>query len=243
VVPRAQEFLEAGEAVTVVPLGRGRAPVDLVAIGSHCTGLDMLLGILGEAGHTSKTIWVGSQGGLTATGRGECDLAGIHLLDSGTGEYNRPFLPPGVRLLEGYGRMQGVLFRPGDTRFQGRDPRDAIRKVREDSACLMVNRNRGSGTRVLIDEHLQGRRPAGYAIEARSHNAVAAAVAQGRADWGVGIAPVAAAYGLGFLPLREERYDFAIPESRWDRPAVATFRDVLSRPDVRQRLEGMGFRS
>jgi len=98
----------------------------------------------------------------------------------------------------------------------------------------MVNRNRGSGTRVLIDGLLGGRRPAGFGVEARSHNAVAAAVAQGRADWGVAIAPVAKAYGLGFRPLRAERYDFAVPAERWDRPAVAAFREILRRPAARQ---------
>jgi len=102
VIPRQQEYVDAGEEVEVTLLGRGVAPADLMVIGSHCTGLDALLGLLGEEGYSSKTLWVGSQGGLTAAGRGECDLAGVHLLDPATGIYNRPFLPPGVRLLPGY---------------------------------------------------------------------------------------------------------------------------------------------
>src|SRR5262249_3609076 len=158
---------------------------------------------------------------------GECDVAGVHLLDPGTDTYNVPFLAEGVRLLRGYGRMQGVVFRRGDARFEGREPAAAIARTLDDAGCYMVNRNRGSGTRILIDGLLRGRRPSGHAVEARSHNAVAASVAQGRADWGVAIAPVAAAYGLGFLPLRVEQYDFAIAESRWDRPAVACFRELL----------------
>ena len=105
----------------------------------------------------------------------------------------------------------------------------------------MVNRNRGSGTRVLIDGLLAGRRPPGSAVEVRSHNAVAAAVAQGRADWGVAIAPVARAYGLAFTPLRVERYDFAVPEARWDRPAVAAFRALLAAPETRRALVDAGF--
>ena len=76
----------------------------------------------------------------------------------------------------------------------------------------MVNRNQGSGTRILIDRLLEGARPPGYAVQARSHNAVAAAVAQGRADWGVAIESVARPAGLGFLPISHERYDFVVPK-------------------------------
>ncbi len=241
VIPRHQEFIEAGEPVSIIPLGRDTRPADLVTIGSHCVGLDLLLGFLGREGFTSKTLWVGSQGGLTAAARGECDVAGLHLLDPTTDTYNRPFLPEGVRLLPGYGRMQGIVFRVGDTRFVGKDVAGAIAAIRDDPRCVMVNRNRGSGTRVLIDGLLGEARPPGFAVEARSHNAVAAAVAQGRADWGVAIAPVAKAYGLEFLPIRAERYDFAIPAPRWDRPAVAAFRALLDREDVRKRLRELGF--
>ena len=97
--------------------------------------------------------------------------------------------------------MQGVLFRPGDKRFEGKTRRGAVKAALADPTCLMVNRNAGAGTRVLIDKLLGGARPPGYANQPRSHNAVAAAVAQARADWGVAIEPVARLYGLGFLPL------------------------------------------
>jgi putative molybdopterin biosynthesis protein len=241
VIPRSHEYLDAGEAVTVIPLGRGTAPADLVCIGSHCVGLDFLLGVLNEQGLTAKTLWVGSQGGLIAAGRGECDVAGVHLLDPGTGTYNRPFLPRGVRLLPGYDRMQGIVFRPGDPRFEGSTVAGAIASALDDPGCVLVNRNRGSGTRVLIDRLLAGRRPPGYAVEARSHNAVAASVAQRRSDWGLAIAPVAATYGLGFLPAQVEQYDFAIPEDRWDRPAVRAFRALIERPEILGALGALGF--
>jgi putative molybdopterin biosynthesis protein len=243
VIPRAREYLEAGSTVAVTPLGRGTEPVDLIAIGSHCVGLDLLLGLLAEQGFRSKTLWVGSQGGLLAAGRGESDIAGVHLLDPETDVYNAPFLPAGVRLLHGYARMQGLVFRPGDPRFKagGSTVAEVLEHALDDPDCVMVNRNRGSGTRILIDGLLAGRRPPGHAVEARSHNAVAAAIAQERADWGLAIAPVAEAYGLAFLPLREEHYDFAIPESRWDRPAVAAFRRLLADPNVRLRLNQLGF--
>jgi putative molybdopterin biosynthesis protein len=240
-IPRSQEFVESGETVAVVALGRGLSPADLVVIGSHCTGIDLLLGIVNDRGFTSKTIWVGSQGGLAAVARGECDLAGIHLLDPETNQYNRPFLPQGATLLPGYGRMQGIAYRPGDRRFEERSVAEAIDVACREGDCLLVNRNRGSGTRILIDRLLAGRRPPGYAVEARSHNAVAAALQQGRADWGVLIAPAAAAYGLAFLPLSEEQFDFVIPDHRRDRPAVAAFRELLATPEVRGRLARAGF--
>ena len=240
-IPRAREFLETGEPVQVVPFGRGVAAADLVVIGSHCSGLELLLGEVQARGFSVKAMWVGSQGGLLAAGRGESDVAGVHLLDPASGEYNRPFLPARVRLLTGYGRMQGIAYRKGDRRFEGLDFARAVENALADPDCLMVNRNRGSGTRVLVDELLQGRRPLGHAVEPRSHNAVAAAVAGGRADWGLAIDGVVARYGLGFLPVRAERYDIAIPESRWDRPAVVAFREALADPSNRERLARLSF--
>jgi putative molybdopterin biosynthesis protein len=105
----------------------------------------------------------------------------------------------------------------------------------------MVNRNQGSGTRILIDGLLEGTQPAGYAVQSRSHNAVAAAVAQGRADWGVAIRGVADQAGLGFLPLTEERYDFVVPKTRRQKPAVRALEQLLAREDVKQKLASMGF--
>jgi putative molybdopterin biosynthesis protein len=107
---------------------------------------------------------------------------------------------------------------------------------------MMVNRNQGAGTRILIDRLLGGTRPEGYWNQPKSHNAVAAAIAQGRADWGVAIAPVAEAYGLGFLPLAEERYDFALVSERRGRPAVQAFLAALREPETVALLEALGFR-
>ena len=119
-IGRHTEIVEAGQQVQVRPIGRGLAIADLVVIGSHCVGLDFLLSKLQQQGVTSKLITVGSSAGLEAVRRGECDLAGIHLLDSQTGEYNRPFLTDEMVLLPGYGRCQGIVFRRGDSRFEGR---------------------------------------------------------------------------------------------------------------------------
>ncbi|HEX8166493.1 MAG TPA: molybdopterin biosynthesis protein [Beijerinckiaceae bacterium] len=213
----------------------------LVVMGSHDIGLDRVVGRLAAMGQAVRLLAVGSLGGLAAARRGECDIAPIHLLDPKTGTYNAPFLTPGLDLVEGWRRMQGVVFRPGDARFTGRSAAEAIKVALADPDCLMVNRNPGAGTRILIDGLLQGAKPDGYWNQPRSHNAVAAAVAQERADWGIAIAPAAEAYGLGFLPLSEEHYDFAVVAERRTCPAVAAFLDLLSDPAVRDELRSLGF--
>ncbi len=239
-LPRQQEFVGEGESVRVTLLGgRGRPP-DLNVIGSHCLGLDRILSRLHTLGFSIKTQWVGSQGGLLAAGRGECDLAGIHLLDPETGRYNSTFLPDGVRLVRGYRRMQGVVCRIDDRNFVVLSD-DHLPPTAFDSRMRMINRSRGSGTRVLIDRVLGHRRPPGYSVEVRSHHAVASSVARGMADWGVAIEAVAGLYGLRFVPLQAECYDFAVPERRWERPAVAAFRRLLDDGEVRADLARLGF--
>ena len=119
-IGRHEEIVQAGTLVDVQLLGRDLQLADLVVIGSHCIGLDYLLGELQQQGVRSKFLAVGSTAGLDAAKRGECDLAGIHLLDPKTDQYNRPFLTPALELVAGYGRAQGVVFRRGDARFEGR---------------------------------------------------------------------------------------------------------------------------
>jgi putative molybdopterin biosynthesis protein len=240
-VPRQREYLDAGEEVEVRLLGPGLRPADLVVIGSHCVGLDLLLNKLRGRGFTAKVLAVGSTAGLEAARRGECDVAPVHLLDPVADEYNRPFLTPGLDLLPGYGRRQGIVFRPGDERFDGRSVAEAVAVAVADPGCVLANRNRGSGTRILLDGLLGGAKPAGYLTEAKTHSAVAAAVAQGRADWGVAIGPVAREYALGFLPVRDERYDFVVPAARRDRPAVRALAGLLASDDTRLSLRAVGF--
>jgi putative molybdopterin biosynthesis protein len=241
VIPREVEMIDAGEAVHVQGLSGARPrPVDLVIIGSHCVGIDVLLARLGRRGMTSKLIAVGSEGGLQAVRRGECDIAGIHLFDPQSQRYNAPFLEPGLDLIPGYGRMQGVLFRRGDARFEGRRAGDAVQAAAALPGVVMINRNRGSGTRALVDRLLGELRPAGYGIEASSHHAIAAAVAQGRADFGVAIDIVAKRRDLGFLPLQEERFDFVARSSRRPRPSVRAFVEELARPETRDALRAKG---
>jgi putative molybdopterin biosynthesis protein len=184
---------------------------------------------------------VGSTGGLAAAKRGECDVAPIHLMDPASGAYNRPFLTDGLALIEGYRRLQGIAFRRGDPRLEGRPAAEALAAVVADETCLMVNRNSGSGTRILLDRLLEGRRPAGYWSQPKSHNAVAVAIAQGRADWGLTIASVASQYDLGFIPVQDEHYDFVVPKPRLERPAVQRLRELLADAEVRAALAARGF--
>jgi putative molybdopterin biosynthesis protein len=265
------EMIEAGTSVPVTLLDRRLRVADLVVIGSHCVGLDYLLSLLRREGFPVKTMHVGSTGGLAAAKRGECDIAGMHLLDPATGEYNRTFVTDDLELVTGYRRHQCLVFRPGDPRFSGKSAHDAVAAALADPACTMVNRNAGSGTRILIDQLLENAAagltggpsaaglevaelqertddqsvlptvPPGYGIQARSHNAVAAAVSQGRADWGLAIDTVARSYGLAIIAVRDEHYDFVIPRTRRDRPAVQRFRQLLQEAAVRERLGTMGF--
>ena len=219
-------------------------PYDLVVIGSHCVGLDRLIGLLESDGLRVKSLAVGSSGGLAAAKRGECDLAGIHLMDPASGIYNTPYLTEGLSLLPGYRRMQGVVFQPNDPRFAGcNTAADAVSVALADPGCMIVNRNAGSGTRILIDRLLGGARPAGYSHQAKSHNGVAVAVRQNRADWGLAIDTVARQYGLGFLPLQPESYDFVVPDARAARPGVRRFAELLRSSIGRLALAELGFQT
>jgi putative molybdopterin biosynthesis protein len=241
-IDQRTELVPAGTPVSVQLLGGEAEPAGLVFVGSQCAGLDRLLTLAQGRGLAVKALYVGSQGGAAAARRGECDIAGVHLMDPETGEYNRHLLTPELRLIPGYRRMQGLAFRTGDPRFAGKTLDGALSAALADAHCLMINRNAGSGTRILIDRLLQGQQPPGFAVQPKSHNAVAAAVAAGRADWGIAIDTVAAQYGLEFIPVQEEHYDFLVPASRAERPGVKLFRELLADESVRRSLAEMGFR-
>ena len=233
-IPRNTEIVEADSEIAVTLVGRELAVADLVVIGSHCVGLDAIAAALAGDGFSVKVMAVGSQAGLAAARRGECDAAPIHLLDPASQTYNRPFLDESLRCLPGYTRLQGVVTRSDETRETD--------ELLADPTLRMVNRNRGSGTRILLDRLLGERRPPGYAYEPRSHFAVAAAVAQKRADWGVTIETVARQASLRFRPLQPEHYDFAVPVDRWERPPVRALRRLLAAESpVRAKLEALGF--
>lgn len=242
-IDRHHELVEEGAAVTVQPLGGAVRVRDLVVIGSHCTGLESLLGAVARRGFSTKSIHVGSRGGLRALARGEGDVAGTHLLDPETGVYNQSFLPEGVAVLGGYRRRQGIVFREGDRRFEGIAIEDLATLARTEGV-RMINRNPGSGTRVLIDRLLgpsDGAFPDGYHAQARSHHAVAAAVAQGRADWGMTLEGLAREQGLGFVFVQDELFELAVRAACRERPAVSALAEILESVEGRDLLAQHGF--
>ncbi|MDA0186962.1 MAG: molybdopterin biosynthesis protein [Proteobacteria bacterium] len=227
-VPALVESLAPGTMAEVTLFGPGIGAPALAVIGSHCVGLDAVVGRLSEQGVQARILATGSQGGLAALKRRECDIAPIHLFDPATDAFNTTFLADGMRLIPGWRRMQGIVYRKGDPCFEGRDLNDALAVALADGDAIMVNRNQGAGTRILIDRLLAGARPQGYWNQPNSHNAVAASIAQGRADWGIAIKPVAEALGLGFLPVADEHYDFAVWEDPRDGAAIAAFTVALA---------------
>ncbi len=235
------DHLPAGTEKEVTLFSPDIRTPDLVIAGSHCVGLEPVIDAVIAGGFSPRILALGSTGGLAAARRGECDVAPIHLFDPERGAWNAPYLDGCLELVKGWRRRQGIVFRPGDPRFEGRDAHDAVEAVLADPMTMMVNRNPGAGTRILLDGLLAGRRPDGWTNQPKSHNAVAAAVAQGRADWGMAISSVARSYGLGFLPFADEHYDFAVVRSRLHRPAVRAFLEALTRPEVRARLADLEF--
>jgi putative molybdopterin biosynthesis protein len=241
------DSVEAGSMQRVKLIGKALRPPDLTITGSHDLALDVVISAIAEQGFTARTLAVGSQGGAAAASRGECDIAPVHLIDTNEGptrgKYNLHLLKPGLRLVHGWRRMQGLVYRKGDNRFEGKNAADALRSIGADDSCVMINRNAGSGTRILIDKLLKETslgRPAGYANQPKSHNAVAVAVLQERADWGVAIEPAARLYGLGFLPIAPEEYDFLVVEKRQERPAVQAFLEALRDQSVKDRIRALG---
>lgn len=247
VVPAALEGHHAGDHVDVALL-RGLDDVErtIVAIGSHDLVLDLAASRLRaqDPGVTLASSNAGSLGGLVALRDGLCHLAGSHLLEPATGEYTLPYVDrilPGrelavVRLVH---REQGLIVAAGNPLGVG----DLENVVRD--GLRYVNRQRGAGTRVLLDHELEQRgiAPAaldGYEREEHTHLAVAAAVAAGRADAGLGVLAAARAFGLGFVPVRSEPYDLVVDAAAWDGPVLAPLRELLGSAAFRAEVEALG---
>ena len=183
-------------------------------------------------------------GGLAAAKRGECDIAGVHLLDPATGEYNRPLLTERLSLVPGYGRMQGIVYRRGDARFEGKrlDDSDCARRAQTPD-CVMVNRNAGSGTRIIVDKLLGDTRPAGLRRCRRNRTTRWPRRWRRGARTGASRStPWPGNTTWDSSPLQEERYDFIVPTARLERPAVRAFCALLDDPQVREELIALGFR-
>ena len=204
----------------------------ILAVGSHDLTLDLIAQHLAARGAHLSSASVGSLGGLVALDRAEAHIAGSHLLDPQTGEYNityiRKHLPEtGVMLVGLVHRWQGLILSP-DNPKRIQDLQDLAR-----DDVVFVNRQRGAGTRVLLDYQLSqlgldSELIQGYGREEFTHLAVAAAVNAGRADCGLGIQAAAVALGLDFVPLYTERYDLVIPKEHFEGELLAPLLDVLA---------------
>jgi len=250
-IPRFSEGYDAGATVEVEllrPLSSIKRTI--VAIGSHDMTLDVLADQLRRRRRdlTLSSAHVGSLGGLLALQRGEAHLAGSHLLDEETGDYNVSYIrqlltAQGVHvvLLGFVDREQGLIVPKGNPKnIQAFDD-----LLRED--VVFVNRQRGAGTRVLLDyalkqRGLNPRRIAGYERQEYTHLAVAATVKSGAADTGLGILAAARALDLDFVPLFHERYDLVIPVEYYESDLLAPLLRILREPDsaFRQAVQGMG---
>ena len=243
-IPRFSEGLQAGEEITV-ELYRSPSEIDrtIVHIGSHDLCLDLVAQFLADAGRRFSSANAGSLGGLLAVRRGDAHLAGTHLLDPATGEYNISYLErhlPGLPLvlLTFAHREQGLILSPGNPKGI-KELADLARKD-----VRYVNRQRGAGTRVLLDYHLEqlgisSDSIQGYNREEYTHLAVAAAVKSGAADCGLGIAAAANALELDFIPLDKERYDLVIPRVHYESELLRPLLDLIRGPELRKAVDAL----
>ena len=246
-IPQGLEGLEAGEEVDVELFKPLEALENTVlAIGSHDPLIDELSDMLHAADpdlYLSSTH-VGSMGGIMAVKRGESHIAGCHLLDEQTGEYNYSYMEKyfpdgGIRLVECVGRTQGIMIAKGNPL--------GIEKF-EDLArpgLRYVNRQKGSGTRVLTDYlvkkyGMDENRIEGYDREESTHTSVAAQIAAGSGDAGMGIYSAAKIYGLDFVPVCTEQYDFIIADFAWELPQVQKILEILKSDEFAKRIEALG---
>jgi putative molybdopterin biosynthesis protein len=233
------ELLETGSAVQVQLISRDTKPADLVIIGSHCLGLDLIMSLLKRKGIQVRFMSAGSSAGLVAVKRGQCDIAGIHLFDPASASYNQHCVTEGLSLIQGYRRKQGLIFRADDPRFQGDNANAVVAQVKNDPDCLMINRNLGSGTRVLIEQLLEGSKPNGYLVQTSNHRAIFAAIQQKRADWGIAIQSLTETK-TGFLEIQDECYDFIVTNAKRQKKAVQVFMELLQDKEVQAALATIG---
>lgn len=246
-VPQGTEGYEAGEEVQVRLLSTPeKLQNTLVVIGSHDPLLDEVADMMHRADPTvfMSSSHVGSMGGIMAIRRGEAHAGGCHLLDTETGVYNLSFLKKyfpngGIRLVRCVGRQQGLMLAKGnplDIKGFADIAKNGVR---------YVNRQKGSGTRVLMDYLCEQYAVNvgdiyGYEREELTHTSVAAQIANGSADAGMGIYSAAQLYDLDFLPICIEEYDLIIPDHAWETPVVQQLIATLKSPAFREKMLAMG---
>lgn len=246
-VPQGTEGYEAGEEVQVRLLSTPeKLQNTLVVIGSHDPLLDEVADMMHRADPTvfMSSSHVGSMGGIMAIRRGEAHAGGCHLLDTETGVYNLSFLKKyfpngGIRLVRCVGRQQGLMLAKGN-------PLD-IKEFADiaKNGVRYVNRQKGSGTRVLMDYLCEQYAVNvsdiyGYEREELTHTSVAAQIANGSADAGMGIYSAAQLYDLDFLAICIEEYDLIIPDHAWETPVVQQLIATLKSPAFREKMLAMG---
>lgn len=247
-IPAKSEGYTAGSEVEIIPLKpMSSVHNTVVCIGSHDNTLDLLSNFLSKryAGYQLSSAHVGSMGGLMALKRGECHIAGTHLLDEQTGEYNIPYIERlfskgEVTLINLVYRQQGFVVAKGNPKgIRGFD--DLCR-----NDIMYINRQAGSGTRVLFDKHLRelGISPAdikGYDREEYTHLSVASAVLTGIADTGLAVLSAAMALGLDFIPVAKERYDLAIRTDFLDSDTIKALLFIIRQDkEFREAVLAMG---
>lgn len=244
VIPQECEGYEAGESVEVI-LFSSAGDIDrtIVCTGSHDLLLDVISDLMSREGEGIRlsSTHIGSLGGLMALRRGEAHITPSHLLDEETGIYNESYIrsmfPEDMILVKGVRRIQGLMVASGNP--QG------IKGIEDLTRIKYVNRQRGAGTRVLLDYKLKqaGISPSeidGYDAEASTHMAVAAQVAGGDADCGMGVYSAAQAMGLDFIPVGEEEYDFVMRPETLQMPEVQCFLRLLGSTEFREKLAELG---
>lgn len=240
VIPRNLEGVDAGGKVKVELLKPiSRIKDTIVSVGSH----DLIMDILGDMMNLTSGH-VGSMGGILSMKRGECHISPIHLLDEETGEYNlsyvrKYFKDEKMAIIKGVNRQQGFILKKGNP-DNINDFKDLIR-----DEVVYVNRQRGAGTRVLLDYHLklEGIKVEdinGYNRELSTHMAVATAVKTGSATAGLGIYSAAKALELDFKPVTFEDYDFLIPQSKLNDKRVVKFIQTIKSHEFQDRVKALG---
>jgi len=246
-VPASTEGMAEAQAVTAELL-RPLSDIEqtVVVVGSHDNTLDVLSDMIAAQGLGFKlaSTHVGSMGGLMAVARGRCHAAGSHLLDEKTGEYNLSYIKKHlagmpVKLVKLVSREQGLMVVPGNPKNIS-----GIADIAR-TGVTFINRQAGSGTRILLDFKLKelGIDPGaihGYANDEYTHMSVAIAVASGVADTGLGILAAARALGLDFIPVVSEEYDLVIPARFFDLPGIATLLKVIQSPAFAERVNTLG---
>ena len=246
VIEQNSEGVEAGEKVNI-ELYRSKSEIEntVVIIGSHDLILDIIADMMPEKHNNMfvSSTHVGSMGGLMALRRGEAHMAPIHLLDEETGQYNvsyvRRLFDEPMAIIKGVNRIQGIMVKKGNPL--------GIKGIEDltENGIRYVNRQRGAGTRVLLDHLLKEKGIStedinGYEREMTTHMAVAAAVASESADAGMGVLSAANAMDLDFIEVAYEEYDFAVPVRFLETPHIKAFIDILQSEEFKAKLEEMG---